>query len=420
MASATATTAVMANYLKRIYTMPETTAQVSKNNPTLKMLKRDSSKLVNGEAFYITVKTQEAYGLYGVWATGSRSNYTPSTSVRYLIDTPVRTYSNIDFDNEFLERNKAEGKLLDVMKAEVADQNNKFGNMLEHEFWASSQSRSLGQLTSDPGTPVAAASVTLNVNAEAIYNLEVGMKIKFADDKDLSTVRTNSTAVVVAKDTVALTATCTVILGFDAGITSADHIFLVDAVINTRHKGFRAWVPDAAPSDSFLGVTRTGLGEAVYGWRFSYQGSVEESLKYAMIQMGKNLVRDLKQFYFCMSAGDWYTLEQELGQRVIRDEAATKTIGTEVISVRTPFGVVKCITIPCLADGRCFGVDFSSWTLHHNKGIPHVVNEDGLDWRLNDAGADTAIANDGMYMILRSRTFYTCEAPIRNCTIALA
>ena len=425
------TVSTAANYMKRVYTMPETTAQVVKANPTLKMLKRDGSKLCNGEAFYITVKTHEGYGTYNTWETGSGYNYRPSTNVRYLIDTPVYTYCNVDFSNELLSRNeKSENMLLNIFKDAVKDSNNKVSNSLERAFWAGDSRECLGTTTADPGVVAANASFTLAVNAKAIYNVEVGMKLGFNDDEAGAGDGLVATCYVTAKDIGALTLTCTAITACTS-LTGADYIFLLDGASTTganslpvspsaKHRGFQSWIPSAAPSDSFLGVTRTGLGEAVYGWRFTFQGSIEESIKNAMVQMGRHVTQNLRDFYFCMGAGDWYTLEQELGQRVVRDPAASQTVGTEVINVRTPFGLVKCIVIPCLTDGRCFGVDFSSWTLHHDKGIPHIVDEDGQTLRLNTRGAvDSASANDGVQMVLRARTFFTCEAPIRNCTIAL-
>lgn len=95
--------------------------------------------------------------------------------------------------------------------------------------------------------------------------------------------------------------------------------------------------------------------------------------------------------------------------------------GLEGLAVRTPFGSVTCISIPQLADGRGYIIDWSSWTLYTLGNLPHVVMSDGKVFQR--LGITEPVANshpvtdgDGVEMRLRIWKVLLCKRPMSNAT----
>jgi hypothetical protein len=138
--------------------------------------------------------------------------------------------------------------------------------------------------------------------------------------------------------------------------------------------------------------------------------------------MGRYVNRTRAQFTVCLSPGDWYLLEEELEGEIIRNPNASQLFGTESLQVRTMWGLVDCIAIPVLRDGRMYFIDWSTWTLHHLKPIPHVIDDDGKVFQrlapTSPSGNNTA--GDGVEARFRAWIHPMCNHPIANGTAPTA
>lgn len=422
--SATATIAGLVEYFVRKYSMPQKTNEAMKRNPTLRLMKRDDTKL-QSEAFYVTVKAHGAYsGAHNF--TDGMADHANSAPFRFLVSGPKTLYARLTIDNLLLATQSL-GALIDVKGNEMDDIADGLLARIEKKLW-SDEYDDLGRIATGGLSGTSAEYVVTlgsgtTLQPGDVYNFHRGMYVQGWSTRNTAATAPRTDVYQVTKlDPAAGKITLTRVSGTSDDLAVGDYLFVRGDRIQTTgglsFPGITAFIPASDPTDTFLGVARSGQGAFVSGWRFTYQGSIKQTIKNAFMYMGRWVNRPGARFTVCLSALDWYRLELEMDGDVIRNPQAQQLFGTDSIMVRTNWGPVDCITIPVLRDGRMYFIDWSTWTLHHIKGIPHVANEDGLTARMLGPGnpSGNTTQGDGIEIRFRAWIHPMCDYPIANGT----
>lgn len=187
---------------------------------------------------------------------------------------------------------------------------------------------------------------------------------------------------------------------------AADYLYL-EGSYDAFPLGVSAFIPATSPTTTLLGMTRTDDPVMKGGWREDWQGSIEESAKLLVANMGQYF--DSTNAALWLSRYNWFRLEQELSAqgRVVRDQSATAKFGTPGIVLQTPEGDVTVVSDPYCPQDAGFLLDNSTWETHHLDPLIHVVDDDGQV-------AIRQAADDGIEIRLRSWSENICQRPFKN------
>lgn len=196
------------------------------------------------------------------------------------------------------------------------------------------------------------------------------------------------------------------------GDAAANDFIYLEGSYDSFPLGIQAFIPATDPGVSsvpavLLGMTRTDDPTMKAGWRGAWQGSIEESAKSLVADMGQYF--DSNETALWLSRYNWFRLEQELSAtgRVIRDQSAVARFGTPGIILQTPEGDVTVVSDPYCPHDAGFLLDNSTWETHHLDPLIHVVDDDGLvAIRQSD--------DDGIEIRLRSWSENICQRPFKN------
>jgi hypothetical protein len=416
MAAPEATVTALVEYFRRIYSMPERTNMSLRKVPTLKNVPRDTKMLAGGEAFYEIMDALKPASASHSFSSGM-TDYTPSKAYRWLVTGPKTIYGRLTFQGLALAQSPG-GSFLQLKSQEAERDNDYMMERLEQVLWADGAG-DIGRIAAAGLGGSAATRVLTLANIEHAYNFQWGQILQANANR---TGNSGTLRVDVYKVTgvnyVTGVVTADRISGAGGDWANNDYIY-IRGDYDAASPGIPSFIPATDPTSSlFLGVDRSLFPNHLAGWRYDFQGSIEETIKFAFSKMGRFINTGAKKYAVCLSTTDWYTLEQELGARIVRDPDAEQTFGTGAIMVRTVFGVVPAIAVPVMTSGRGYILDFTTWKFHHLKGVPHIIDDDGNTFlRLPAEGTG---AGDGIEMRLRCWYHLTCVSPIANATFAAA
>lgn len=197
------------------------------------------------------------------------------------------------------------------------------------------------------------------------------------------------------------TITVTRLTGSGAGVDPAanDYVYQV-GTYDSFPLGIDAFIPASDPGTggvpaSLLGMTRTDDPTMKAGWRVSWQGSIEETIKFLCAIMGQYV--DQENSVCWISRFNWFRLEQELTaqNRKVIDARATQVFGSPALLILTPEGNIPVVADPYLGNDRGYLLEMSQIETHHLYGLIHVADDDGLT-------ALRQTADDGIEIRLRS------------------
>ncbi len=265
---------------------------------------------------------------------------------------------------------------------------------------------SIGKL--DGSTTVTGLVQTLANPSDAI-NFRVGQVIRSsATDGTTGSVKVGSvTLAAVDLFTGVLTATG----NWDAGITSpvnTDYLF-PDGDFGLAFQGIPAWIVPGSLRASVLGTSFNGVtrsSDPVHLAGVPYQGNGAPK-KESMIQLGMMLHRlKSKPTHFFVNDMDFADIAKDLMTNArISTETAYKNpqIGFAALEYVAPFGSIKIMTDPFLAQGAGYMLDMSTWLMPSMGQIPKVDFLDKMSW-LRTAGSDS----------YEFRTLYRCATYCAN------
>jgi hypothetical protein len=339
-------------------------------------------------------------------------NDSPIYGKRWAI-TPAEYYIGLRADAKTLmaSRNN-EGAFFKLKERELEGRLDMFGLEMEKHLWGNG-SASLGELSSDPGT-----NTYFDVSVEAALSFHVNMKVRFYADSsgDPGTERAGGTRTVSGINY--STGRITVSAAMDAAVGSGDHVCR-DGDVNGVLKGIQAWIPASDPTDTFFGVARSAHPQMLGGWRQSYLGSIEETVKKLVSNLAR-VKRTPKTLW--LSYSNWNRLEIELGARGIRTEDGGQgKFGRPSLLMSTPSGPITIKAGPFVPEDSGFLLDMSTWKLMSLGGVPHLVEDDGLTARVvGVASRDGSLAEDGIEMRWRAFPQLVCLNPFANGRIAIS
>lgn len=401
----------LAEYFVKRYNLVGRDAEYAKNRPTLAMIPRDGEKLKQGDGFYETLKIAEGWGGAPGWVEGNQYHQ-PSQKVRWLVSDPYAQYARITFDNLSLSRNNL-GTLLDIKSSEADDVRDNMLNTCEFELWSDGNG-ARGQIGASGLGGSAATRVLTLVTSSDVYNFPHGTTFQGSTTASGGTTH-GDIYKVTANDPVGGTITATRVSGSANDLAASDYLHVVSSKA-AYMPGIPTFVPSSAPADTLYGVTRNG-DPSLSGWRFSFRGSISETIQRSFATMGRWVNRAANKFVVVLSTMDWLLLSMERESRVMEDPGAYQKWGLTGLAVQTPFGPITCIAIPQLADGRGYILDWTSWRLYTLKNLPHVVDEDGLTFvRGGIANAGDYLNGDFIAMQMRLWKVLLCLQPMSNAT----
>lgn len=216
----------------------------------------------------------------------------------------------------------------------------------------------------------------------------------------------------ISRSTSTTTATITVtrITGAGAGVDPAalDYVYFV-GTYDALPYGVDAYIPGgiagvtAGVPGTLNGLDRTVDIEMRSGFRVSWQGSIEESVKLLCADMGQYV--DNESSVCWVSHYNWFRLEQELtaqGRKVI-DARATQVFGSPALLVLTPDGNIPVVRDPYLDNAKGYILDMSTIEVHHLGPLLGMTDEDGLQAlrQTSDDGIEIRMRHLGEMIIQR-------------------
>lgn len=417
MSGADATVAALSDYFVKRYNLAGRDAEYKRNRVTLGLVNRNTTRLAQGDGFYETVRVADAWSDSPDFTTGMKY-FTNDKTFRWLVGDPYTQYGRATFDGLLLARNTV-GTIIDTKGAAIDGVANNMLDSLEFQMWNTVAAR--GQIGAAGLGGTAAARIFTLTSEDDVYNFPVNAVITASTTNTGAGTDRTDVYQVTSVDPLNKQVSATRISGTAGDVANNDYLFAAGSK-DKYMPGIPTFIPSADPTDTLFGVARTGQGPALSGWRFSYVGSITETIQKAFAKMGRYVNRAAMRFNVCLSPDDWLSLSLEQQGQIFRDDAASQMFGTAVLVVRTPYGNVPCIAIPQLKSGRGYIIDWTSWDLYTLRNLPHVIDDDGRVMQRLAPGDPTGnnLNGDGVEMRFRIWKVLLCLSPIANATFPTA
>lgn len=332
---------------------------------------------LEGDGLNIPYRYEMPQGYGSVFAT-AQSNITSGKVARVTLYRKTY-YGLVTIDNESARAARSDiGAFYNIKEAEMEDIVQSVAQELETHLWRDGNGN-IGQIssitTADPGV------ITLT-NAEDVANFHVGKTIGANPGVAglTGTDRGGEEAVTVI-DVDAGTVTMTSDVVTDHSWAADDYLFNGSGDEATGDggrvvNGLGAWIPTTAEtSGTFLGMDRTSVPHLLQGFRQSFLGSIEETIKKLhskMRRFGKN------PDSIWLSHTNWHRLEQELGARAYREDGTAATFGLPTLKYASPNGMLRVYAGAFCPDDVGYVLKRSTWALYHLDPVPHFAEDDGL------------------------------------------
>ena len=197
-----------------------------------------------------------------------------------------------------------------------------------------------------------------------------------------------------------------------SNVTNDWYLFNVGDFGNGIH-GLQSWIPLTAPSsgESYLGMDRSTAPNRLAGHRLNDTSlSIEETIQ----ELAARIAYSGGTPDLCVMAPvQMKQLALELDSKVVRDPGGKGDVGFSGCLVHTAGGTIEVLGDPACPEDRLFLLDMSTWCIHHLKGLPHLVTDDGQQSiRVTD--------DDQIEFRYRAWANVACYAPGKNGIAALA
>lgn len=318
---------------------------------------------------------------------GAQSLASSSTFDNWVMTTRKKLYGVLTIDAEaMLAARKDVGAFLRLRQKETNELMAYMKMVLGgHAFWgdgAGNIARVVAVTGADPVTSFTIAkgdAVKIHRKQVLVFN---ATRTGSSGTIKASTWRVDA----ISRNTTATTATLTVtrLTGAGAGVDPAanDYVYLKD-MYDAFPYGIAAFIPASTPGtggvpSTLLGMDRTTDVEMKSGWRVSWQGSIEETVKFLCATMGQYV--DQENSVCWVSHYNWFRLEQELTaqNRKVIDARATQVFGSPALLVLTPDGNIPVVRDPYLDNNQAYILDMSTVEVHHLGPLLGMTDEDGL------------------------------------------
>jgi hypothetical protein len=308
-----------------------------------------------------------------------------STFDNWVMTTRKKLYGVLTIDAEsMLAARKDVGAFLRLKQKETNELMAYMKMVLGgHAFWGDGA----GNLTRVTAVSASNPVVTFTMPRADAVKIHRKQVLQFNPTRTGSpgTLRTDTYRVLkVERTTTALLATVTVerVSGPADDVVANDFVYLL-GMYDAFPLGVAAFIPAQTPGTgtvpaTLLGMDRTTDVEMKSGWRVSWQGSIEETIKFLCATMGQYV--DQENSVCWLSHYNWFRLEQELTaqNRKIIDARATQVFGSPALLVLTPDGNIPVVRDPYLDNSQSYVLDMSCIEVHHLGPVLGMTDEDGL------------------------------------------
>lgn len=375
-------------------------------------------------AFVGQVRKDEKFGAnnarislrYGAPQGGSftfnvaQANVTSSADVGFLL-TRAKDFQISGISGEAIAAGDGdENTIYNTLRGEMEGSMRNLNRSIQIASWRNGG----GQRAQGNGSySVAGATATL-AQAADITGFEVLMKLDLSADDGyanggaLGGVRPGGPLTIQSLDRIAGTITFTQNINTLTGVTNADYLFR-NGDYSLGSAGVLRWIPPVAPTtgDNHFGVDRSVDVVRLAGIRYSGNGgNKEETLVDAAELAGREGAEDLTAFINNLDRAD---IIKSLGSKAIYEPSKTTDgdIGYRALNIEGPDGTIKVFSDVNVPRGRFFLLDMSTWVLKSAKGVPRILDDDGLKM-LREAN------NDGYQWRMGGYFQWGCEAPGYN------
>ncbi len=411
---ADSTVAALTEYYVERYNLANRDAEYARNRWTLGRLKRDGTRLKTASVFHETIRVADAWSDSPDFSEGMTNFVNDSTFQWDIGSNLYPQYGRATFDGQLLNRQEP-ATIINTKEAAVDGIASNMLDSVEFQCWNTVAAR--GQIATGGLGGTAAARVLTLTSEDDVYNFPVNMRFMGSTTNTGAGTDRADKYTVTAVDPINLQIRATRYSGSGGDLAALDFLFAIGSK-DAYMPGISTIIPATDPTDTLFGVARTGQGPVLSGWRFPYVGSISETILRSFAKMSKYVNRAALNFTCCLSVEDWILLSLEQVATVVRDEQASQRFGTEVISVRTPFGNVPCVAVPQITSGRAWVLDWSQWVLYTLGNLPHVIDDDGNAMLRLAPGSPTGnnLNGDGVEMRFRMWKILVCKMPMSNCT----
>jgi hypothetical protein len=275
------------------------------------------------------------------------------------------------------------------------------------------------------GTITASTNTIVLSDKDNIHRFWPGMPLIFsADDGSGAANSLRDSGAVVTVSTVSQATGTIVYTGTDvSGLAASDKIFHAESFAGNVSqsvimKGLQAWIPYTAPTDTFFGVARSGLGAYVYGYSTSgdttiENGGIQDRITKLAVAMDTRMGANPTECW--LHPSQWNALQtslQQSGIRILDVKNYTGTWNYTALEMPTSTGTVKVRADRNMPTNRAYLLDPDSIELRSMGEILQPMNEGGveIDRDPNSLGWSTTFVTYGQFV---------CEAPGNQGVTAL-
>lgn len=381
----------------------------------LSLMDRDIMRWMNkkddleGDGIWVPMRYGMPQGQGSRYAQ-AQSNVSSGKVKRVFIER--NTYhSFVSLDNEAIRASRSKkGAFYGIKEVEIEDMIQMVSQELEAHLWRDGTA-ALGRISSITNANPAVITLT---NPEDAANFHVNMPLEAATA--VGGTDRGGDEVVASIDYDAGTLTMTSNVTADHSWAANDYLYrgAVDASDGDRGnvvQGLASWIPATAEtSGTFLSMDRTDDVVRLQGFRQSYLGSIEETIKKLRSKMGRMSSNPDSVW---LSHDNWHRLELELGARAVREDGTAASFGLPTLKYASPKGVMRVYAGAFCPEDVGYLLKRSTWTIHHLDGLPHLDMSDGLrSIRSRDADA---LEVHGRYW-----AELACDGPFHNGRFAIS
>lgn len=344
-----------------------------KSSPFIGLIPKDRD-LAYGENIKVPIRYAHPQGGSATFATG-RANMVGSKQKAFAVTT-VNYYGFAQIDGEAIEKGSRDaGSFIRTLSTEIDGAKYTNERSLTNYIFGNGGG-ALGQISA--GSTVGSPTITLANPSDVVF-FEVGMVLKTSTaDGTTGTVKAGSVTL-TGVDRAAGTLTASGNWSAGIGTVAVNDYIFREGDFGTVMSGFRAWVPNSAPSSTaYFGVDRTSD---------SRLGGLRADLSSYNIREGVQVALELMHREGSMTdfgvlhSKDFLTLSlalQGAGQYNLVDFTSSDgKFGCKALEVVGPRGSCKFISDPNAPKGRLLMGELNTWKLCTMGDLIKILDDDG-------------------------------------------
>lgn len=364
MSSASDLTTVAYIY-KRVYSDDAVGDLAMRDHPLFMEIARKGG--FTGTAFFYGIRYGNPQGISGTFADAQSG--AESSKGKQLQASRKPKFAVITMNGEAIAAAADRGAFLDLVRQETDGKIEEMGDNLAFDLYRD------GTGVRGRRASLSGNIVTLTV-ADDARNFKEGMTV-IADNNATGASPGAGSTKVSAVDEDAGTVTLVSAAAL-TGFADNDYLFRKGDP-GTCMEGLATCTPLTAPAsgDSFRGIDRSNDPRRLAGIRINDTATtIEENIGLAAVKVSQIGKRQDRHY---VNPINFWQVARRLNAKVEYDDAGGEgNYGFQYLMVHTPAGTVKMVSDPDAPTNFGYGCKSSEHYLKHLRGLPHVVQDDGM------------------------------------------